>query len=109
VRPIAEYRSLARKLCEFACDGYNGRPESDPVYQDVTEGRDVGAIFRTGCFFGSVCVHHGSIVQSMPAGLWAETSGKWSTLRRLAYLDRVTFLHAVTYSESEITARNTCW
>jgi hypothetical protein len=46
VRPIAEYRSLARKLCEFACDGYNGRPESDPVYQDVTEGRDVGAMMR---------------------------------------------------------------
>lgn len=46
VRPIQSYRDLARELCEYACNGSAGRPESDPIYQDITEGRDVGTMVR---------------------------------------------------------------
>ncbi len=39
-----EASSLARYLCEYACNGSRGRPEKgDPVYDAVTEGRDFGA------------------------------------------------------------------
>lgn len=40
---LKEYRSAARELIEHACGGRAGRPESDPVYRVVTEGRDPGA------------------------------------------------------------------
>jgi hypothetical protein len=44
---IAAYRLLARVLVNHACGGSAGRPESDPVYRDdVTEGRDAGAMQR---------------------------------------------------------------
>jgi hypothetical protein len=42
-RTLPEYRDLARRLVEHACGGAGGRPESDPFYQLVTEGRDRGA------------------------------------------------------------------
>ncbi len=40
---LEAYRLCARKLVEYACGDTSGRSESDPVYQRVTEGRDVGA------------------------------------------------------------------
>lgn len=39
---VDELRALARRWCEYAVDGGNGRTASDPVYQAVTEGRDQG-------------------------------------------------------------------
>lgn len=39
---IDEYRALVRLLVPYAC-GAEGRAETDPIYQDVTEGRDTGA------------------------------------------------------------------
>lgn len=44
---ITEYRDLARRLVEYACGGAAGRSESDPVYQQVTEGRDRGTAQRS--------------------------------------------------------------
>lgn len=44
--PINEHeaRLLSAHLCEYACDGKRGRPESRTgVYGEVTEGRDFGA------------------------------------------------------------------
>lgn len=43
MRPLLEYTALAVELVEYACGYGKGRPESDPVYQAVTEGRDRGA------------------------------------------------------------------
>jgi hypothetical protein len=40
VRAPVDYRKLAVDLVEYACGGADGRPESDPVYQAVVEGRD---------------------------------------------------------------------
>lgn len=40
MRAPVDYRALAVELVEFACGGAHGRPETDPVYQAVTEGRD---------------------------------------------------------------------
>ncbi len=37
-----EYRTLARRLIELACNGPHGRPESDAFYKVVTEGKDPG-------------------------------------------------------------------
>ena len=41
-----DYRALAAELVEYACGGSDGRPETDSVYQAVTEGRDRGAMQR---------------------------------------------------------------
>ena len=38
---IAEYRAFTHLLIPYAC-GAEGRAETDPVYQEVTEGRDTG-------------------------------------------------------------------
>lgn len=38
------YHALAYELLTVACNGEAGRDEDDPVYQFVTEGRDVGAM-----------------------------------------------------------------
>ncbi len=40
MRAPVNYRAIATELVEFACNGAHGRPETDPVYQAVTEGRD---------------------------------------------------------------------
>ena len=40
---IAEYRRYVSLLVHYACGGKDGRAETDPIYQDVTEGRDTGA------------------------------------------------------------------
>lgn len=39
---LPEYRTAARRLAELAVNGEKGRPENDPFYQKVTEGRDFG-------------------------------------------------------------------
>ena len=39
-------RKLAVQLVEYACDGDRGRSETDPIYTEITEGRDVGAMRR---------------------------------------------------------------
>lgn len=39
---IEEYRAFVRLLVPYAC-GAEGRSETDPIYQEVTEGRDTGA------------------------------------------------------------------
>jgi hypothetical protein len=44
MRSPVDYRALAAELVEYACGGAGGRSEADPVYQAVTEGRDVGAM-----------------------------------------------------------------
>lgn len=36
------YKTLAVDLLEYACNSTHGRPEGDPVYDAVTEGRDPG-------------------------------------------------------------------
>ncbi len=41
------YRLIACKLILHACNGANGRDESDPVYQSVVEGRDSGKMQRS--------------------------------------------------------------
>jgi hypothetical protein len=40
MRAPVDYRKMAAELVEFACKVGPGRPETDPVYQAVTEGRD---------------------------------------------------------------------
>lgn len=40
MRAPVDYRALAVDLIRFACNGTQGRTETDPVYQAVTEGRD---------------------------------------------------------------------
>jgi hypothetical protein len=40
MRYPVDYHALAVDLVEYACGGSEGRPETDPVYQAVTEGRD---------------------------------------------------------------------
>ena len=41
-------RAQAASLVDYACGRYTGgRDENDPVYQTVTEGRDVGAARKT--------------------------------------------------------------
>ncbi|HEX6273436.1 MAG TPA: hypothetical protein VFZ53_10355 [Polyangiaceae bacterium] len=40
MRAPVDYRAMAAELVEFACGGPSGRPEQDPVYQAVVEGRD---------------------------------------------------------------------
>src|ERR1044071_3102756 len=44
MRYPVDYHALAADLLEYACNGHAGRAESDPVYQAVTEGRDIGAM-----------------------------------------------------------------
>jgi hypothetical protein len=43
---IEELQRRAGLFLRWACGGPEGRPESDPIYQRVTEGRDVGAMQR---------------------------------------------------------------
>ena len=40
MRAPVNYRALAYDLIEYACNGAEGRPETDPVYQAIVEGRD---------------------------------------------------------------------
>ena len=47
MRSPVDYRALAAELVEYACGGADGRPESDLVYQAVTEWRDFGASQRS--------------------------------------------------------------
>jgi hypothetical protein len=42
---LADYELFSDVLLMYAC-GFEGRNENDPVYQRVTEGRDVGAMQR---------------------------------------------------------------
>jgi hypothetical protein len=46
MRAPIDYRALAVELVEYACGGADGRPETDAIYQAVTEGRDSGAMQR---------------------------------------------------------------
>lgn len=57
---LKEYREASRQNVEYACGGRAGRPENDPVYRIVTEGRDPG----TG--------HTGDVSSCgfLPAWLW---------------------------------------
>lgn len=43
-----EYRDSARRWCEYACNGAKGRRLRDPVYQRITEGRDIPGTARDG-------------------------------------------------------------
>jgi hypothetical protein len=46
MRPLLEYTALAVELVHYACGYGKGRPEGDPVYDAVTEGRDKGSARR---------------------------------------------------------------
>lgn len=39
---LMAYRCAAAALVNYACNGGKGRDESDEIYKDVTEGRDIG-------------------------------------------------------------------
>lgn len=65
------YRARARELLEHACNGAHGRPESDPVYQRITEGRDAGAHQRSYSSCGD-----------LPAWLWFQLGVRCSFVNR---------------------------
>ena len=44
-----ELRNLAIAICKYACDNDNGRTEDDPVYKEITEGRQVNANNYSSC------------------------------------------------------------
>ncbi len=68
---ISEYRARAREILERATNGAHGRPESDPIYQRITEGRDVGAYQRSYSSCGD-----------LPAHLWYELGVRCSFVNR---------------------------
>jgi hypothetical protein len=47
MRYPVDYHAMAADFCEYACNGMVGRGELDPVYQAVTEGRDIGAMQKS--------------------------------------------------------------
>jgi hypothetical protein len=48
-------RELASAFLDVATSGVAGRSEADPIYQAITEGRDVGAQQRTYSSCGDLC------------------------------------------------------